>query len=126
MSVHEGTTRANIGGLWLASAFTVGGDRGQRRGEARGSDDLGKLGFLKADASKIRALSAVAVAQNEAGFQAKWGASLDRATRAVADLGDARSRFRVLIALGRAQYQIGRVAEATGALPTPWSLGSIF
>jgi tetratricopeptide (TPR) repeat protein len=79
-------------------------------------DDLsGMLGFLKADASKIRALSAVAVAQNEAGFQAQSGATLDRAMRAVADLSDARARFWVLIALARAQYRVGRVAEAAGA-----------
>jgi hypothetical protein len=50
------------------------------------------LGFLKADVSKIRALSTVAVAQNEAGIQAQSGATLER-MRAVADLGDARSRF---------------------------------
>jgi tetratricopeptide (TPR) repeat protein len=86
-------------------------------------DDLsGMLGFLKADASKIRALSAVAVAQNEAGFQAQSGATLDRAMRAVADLSDARSRFWLLIALGRAQYQVGRVAEAAGAFDSALEL----
>jgi tetratricopeptide (TPR) repeat protein len=86
-------------------------------------DDLsGMLGFLKADASKIRALSVVAVAQNEAGFQAQSGATLDRAMRAVVDLSDARSRFWVLIALGRAQYQVGRLAEAAGAFDSALEL----
>jgi hypothetical protein len=73
------------------------------------------LWFLKADVEKIRALSAVAVAQNEAGFQAQSGAPLERAMQAVADLSDVRSRIAALITLGRTQHQVGRVADATGA-----------
>jgi tetratricopeptide (TPR) repeat protein len=86
------------------------------------ADTTGLLWFLKADVEKIQALSAVAVAQNEAGFQAQSGATLERAMGAVADLSDVRSRISALITLGRTQYQVGRVAEATGAFDTALEL----
>jgi tetratricopeptide (TPR) repeat protein len=82
----------------------------------------GLLSYLKADIAKIDALSAVAAAQNEAGFQAQSRGTLDRAMHAVADLSDVRSRISALITLGRTQYQVGRVAEATGAFDTALEL----
>jgi tetratricopeptide (TPR) repeat protein len=89
------------------------------------ADTSGTLEYLKANVAKIKALSAVAVAQNEADFQAQSEATLERAMQAAADLSDARSRVTALISLGRAQYQVGRAAEAAGTFHDAWELARV-
>jgi tetratricopeptide (TPR) repeat protein len=73
------------------------------------------LGIREADVTKVNALSAVATAQNEAGFKLQSAATFDRATQAAMDLRNATSRVTTLSELGRAQYQAGRIADALRA-----------
>ena len=82
----------------------------------KAASDSVAIGFLKADVPKVSALSAVARAQHEAGFEAQSTATFEQAMQAAMTLGEPIHRAVKLGELGREQHQIGRDAEATRAL----------
>lgn len=82
----------------------------------KAAGDSVAIGFLKADVSKVRALSTVAKVQHEAGFEAQSAATFEQAMQAAMALGEPIHRAVLLSQLGREQHQIGRDAEATRAL----------
>ncbi len=82
----------------------------------KAAGDSVAIGFLKADVSKVSALSAVARAQHEAGFEAQSAATFEQAMQAAMTLGEPIHRAVKLSELGHEQHQIGRDAQATRAL----------
>jgi hypothetical protein len=66
--------------------------------------------------SKVSALSTVAKAQHEAGFEALSAMTFEQAMQAAMALGEPIHRAVLFSQLGREQHQIGRDAEATRAL----------
>jgi tetratricopeptide (TPR) repeat protein len=67
----------------------------------------------KADVATSLVLTKIAEALSEAGLGPQSAATFERAVQAASEVREARWHVMALARLGRAQYQVGRVAEAT-------------